>query len=82
MFMVLIGFKFLALGVLVWQILFLPTYFTIQFIFVTIYESHCPISANFYIYLQYFQQKVFSFSKISGFQTDQHLKNTLFFWVI
>ena len=35
----------------------------------TIYEFHCTISANFYLYLQYFQQKVFSFSKISGSQT-------------
>ena len=39
-------------------------------LFNTIYESHYIISANFYFYLQYFQQKVFSFSKISGFQTN------------
>ena len=32
-----------------------------------IYESHYTISANFYLNLQYFQQKVFNFSKISGF---------------
>ena len=38
--------------------------------FGTIYGSHCTISANFYFYLQYFQQKTFSFNKISGFQTD------------
>ena len=38
--------------------------------FGTIHESHCTISANFYLYLQYFQQKVFNFSKISGFQTN------------
>ena len=31
-----------------------PTYFTIQLIFATIYGSHCTISANFYLYLQYF----------------------------
>ena len=30
-------------------------YFTIQLIFVTIYESHYIISINFYFYLQYFQ---------------------------
>ena len=57
-----------------------PTYFTIQLIFVTIYElhytfgtihgSHCTISTIFYFYLQYFQQKNFSFSKISRSQTD------------
>ena len=39
-------------------------------LFGTIHGSHYIISANFYIYLQYFQQKVFSFSKISGSQTD------------
>ena len=32
--------------------------------------NHYTISANFYLYLQYSQQKVFSFSKISGSQTD------------
>ena len=48
--------------------LILPTYFTIQLIFASIHESHHTISTNFYIYLQY--QKVFSFSKISGSQTD------------
>ena len=56
------------------------TYFTIQLnfdiihgpiaLFDTIHESHYTISANFYLYLQYFQQKVFNFSKISGSQTD------------
>ena len=54
----------------VWQRLFLPAYFIIQFIFDTIYGSHRTISANFYFYLQYVQQKVFSFSKISGSQMD------------
>ena len=34
-------------------------------LFGTIYGSHCFISANFYLYLQYFQQKIFCFSKIS-----------------
>ena len=33
--------------------------------FGTIYESRCTISANFYLYLQYFQQKIFSFNKIT-----------------
>ena len=35
-----------------------------------IYGFHSIILINFYLYLQYFQQNVFSFSKISGFQTD------------
>ena len=34
-------------------------------LFGTIHGSHCTISTNFYLYLQYFQQKVFNFSKIS-----------------
>ena len=38
--------------------------------FDTIHGSHGTISANFYLYLQYFQQKVFSFSKINGSQKD------------
>ena len=47
--------------------LILPAYYTIQFIFVTIqgstaffntiHESHCTISVNFYLYLQYFNKK-------------------------
>ena len=39
-------------------------------LFGTIYGSHCTILANVYLYLQYFQQKIFSFSKISESQTD------------
>ena len=39
-------------------------------LFGTIHRSYCTISANFYLYKQYFQQKIFSFSKISGSQTD------------
>ena len=33
----------------------------------TIHESHYTILVNFYLYLWDFQQKVFSFTKISGF---------------
>ena len=40
-------------------------------LFGTIYESHCIISNNFYLYLQYFQLKIFSFNKIAD------LKRTL-----
>ena len=39
-------------------------------LFDTIYKFHCTISVNFYLYLQYFQQKVFSFSKINNSQTN------------
>ena len=41
-------------------------------LFGTIYESHCTILTNIYLNIQYFQQKVFSFSKISGSQTDSY----------
>ena len=44
-------------------------------LFGTIHESHYIISANFYFYLQYFQQKIFNFSKISGSQTDPKTEN-------
>ena len=37
--------------------------------FGTIHRSTCTISTNFYFYLQYFQQKVFSFNKIIISQT-------------
>ena len=39
-------------------------------IFDTIYGSYYTISVNFYLYLQYFQQKIFNFNKINGFQID------------
>ena len=39
-------------------------------LFDTIHGSYFTILANFYLHLQYFQQKVFSFSKINGSQTD------------
>ena len=39
-------------------------------LFGTIYGSYWIISANFYLYLQYFQQKIFNFSKISESQMD------------
>ena len=39
-------------------------------LFVIIYRFHCTISVNFYLYLQYFQQKLFSFNKISGSQIN------------
>ena len=64
----------------VWIAYFLPTYFIIQFIFGNIHGfyytfwyyswSHYIISTNIYLYLQYVQQKVFSFSKISKSQID------------
>ena len=50
--------------------LFLLLLMSFTAFFGTIHGFHCTISANFYIYLQYFQQKVFSFSKINRSQTD------------
>ena len=78
----------------VWLAYFLLTYFTIQFIFATIYGlialfgtiygSKCTISTNIYLYLQYFQQKVFNFSKISGSQTNpkSYFLLLLFFYTL
>ena len=45
-------------------------------LFGTIYEFHYIISANFYLYLQYFQQKVFSFS----FHFDRNLSHLHVVW--
>ena len=42
-------------------------------LFGTIHESQCIILTNFYLYLQYFQQNVFCFNEISGFQTDPYV---------
>ena len=39
-------------------------------LFGTIHEFYYTILADFYLYLLYFQQKVFSFNKISEFQTN------------
>ena len=39
-------------------------------LFNTVYGSHCTIFANFYLNLQYFQQKNFNFDKVSGSQMD------------
>ena len=50
--------------------LFLLLFMGSTALFDTIYELYCIILTNFYFYLQYFLQKVFSFSKISWSQTD------------
>ena len=42
--------------------LFLLLFMGITAHFGIIHESYSTISANFYLYLQYFQQKVFNFS--------------------
>ena len=42
-------------------------------LFGIIHGSYCTISTNIYFYLQYFQQKVFSSSKISGSQTNPYI---------
>ena len=44
--------------------LFLLLFISSIAFFGTIYRSRYTISANFYLYLQYFKQKVFNFSKI------------------
>ena len=52
--------------------LFLLLFMSLTALFGTIHKSHCTISNNFYLYLQYFQQKIFIFSKISESQTDPY----------
>ena len=52
------------------QLILLFSLFLLLFVgpitpFGTIHGSHHTISANFLLYVQYFQQKVFNFSKIS-----------------
>ena len=49
--------------------LFLILFIDLTVLFGTIHGFQCTISTNLYIYLQYFQQIIFNFSKISGFQT-------------
>ena len=46
-------------------------------LFGTIHGSHYTIPTNIYFYLQYFQQKIFSFSKISKFQKDPYSQVSL-----
>ena len=48
--------------------LFLLLFMSHIALFGTIHRSHYTISINFYLYLQYFQQKIFSSSKINKFQ--------------
>ena len=45
--------------------LFLLLFMSLIALFGTIYGSQYTISANFYLYLQYFQQKIFRFNKIN-----------------
>ena len=52
--------------------LFLLLFMSFTALFDTIYRPHCIISTKFYLYLQYFQNKFFSFNKISGIQTDPY----------
>ena len=61
------GFKLKSQLILLFS-LFLQLFMSPTALFGTIHGSHCTISTNFYLYLQYFQQKVFSFSKINGSQ--------------
>ena len=58
--------------------LFLLLFMSLIAFFGTIHGPYCTILINFYLYLQYFQLKVFSFNKISGFQTDLKYVNFLY----
>ena len=50
--------------------LFLLLFIGLTALFSIIYESHYTISANFYLYLRYFQQKILSLRRISESSTD------------
>ena len=56
--------------------LFLLLFINSTVLFGIIHESLYTISANFYFYLQYFQQKVFNFKNISVFQLDPECPRT------
>ena len=50
--------------------LFLLLFMGSTALFGIIHRFYYTISVKFYFYLQHFQQKIFSFSKINGSQTD------------
>ena len=50
--------------------LFLLLFMSLTILFGIIHKSYYTISTKIYLYLPYFQQKNFSFSKISRSQTD------------
>ena len=56
--------------------LFLLLFMDPTTLFGIFYRSYNTISANFYLYLQYFQQKNFSFRKISESQMDLKITKT------
>ena len=55
--------------------LFLLLFMSLIALFDTIHGYHCTISTNFYLYLEYFQQKASSFSKISD--SKQNLTSSI-----
>ena len=57
--------------------LFLLLFIILIIHFNTIYGYHCIILNNFYLYLLYFQQKVFNFNQISRFQTGPNLNTRI-----
>ena len=64
------------------QLILLFSLFFLMFIdptvlFDTIHRSYYTILVNFYIYLSYFQQKKFSFNKISKSQTLYEFENSI-----
>ena len=53
--------------------LILPVYFIIQFIFVTIYGSHCIILTNFYFLYTVFSTKNFQFQQIKQMSNKPYI---------
>ena len=58
--------------------LFLLLFMVPLHFFATIHRSYYTISVNFYLHLQYFQQKKFNFNKINRSQTN--IKQTIIFF--
>ena len=69
------GFKLKSQFILLFN-LFLLLFINPTALVGIIYGTYYTISANFYLYLQYFQQKNFTFNKISESQTDQNYQNS------
>ena len=62
--------KIIFTSLFYYSVYFLLLFTSFNVLFVTIHKSHYTTSANFYLCLQYFQQKIFSFNKINESQID------------
>ena len=75
------GFKLKSQFILPFS-LFLLLFMSLTALFGTIYSSYYTILFNFYLYLQFFQQKVFSFGKISRSQIDLYKYHSRMYYLM